>query len=266
VSQSQEPHVVLRHRLASGYSLALMRAGVTLLMLVLLLPALGRAQTNAPDPSAAEPEPVLSLAVAPLQQEMFHRAPTDDRNRELMNRYYESVRLWGAVVRQRFQAVPGKPGCAYYGDGGNLENDIRPLAYAALVNAFLAISEPPAGGLGAKARRQAAEDSLRVLRYLVQGHVTGAGACQNGKRWGDHWQSAFWARSAVLAGWLIWNELAPDLRKSLCRVLAHEADRFLRQKPKSSLENDTGAEENAWNAQLLSLACRMMPSHPHAAQ
>ena len=54
--------------------------------------------------------------------------------------------------------------------------------------------------------------------------------------------------------------------RAFAALLVHEADRFLRQKPKSSLKNDTGAEENAWNAQILSLAAQMMPAHPRAAQ
>ena len=257
---------MLRLKLASRYSLALMRAGVTLLMLALFLPVAGWAQTGSAHQSPANPEAALSLTVAPLPQVMLHSAPSSGRTRRLMSGYYESVRLWGAVLRQRCMPVPGKPDCAYYGDGGNQENDIRPLAYAALVNAFLATTEPPAGGMSAADRRRAADECTRLLRYLAQGHVTGQGACQNGKRWGDHWQSAFWARSAVLAGWIVWADLDPDLRESLCRILVHEADRFLQQKPKSSLKNDTGAEENAWNAQMLSLASQMMPTHPHAAQ
>jgi hypothetical protein len=243
-----------------------MRPGSILTMLALSFAAAGWAETNFPDASSPKPVSTLALTVAPLKREVFVHVPRTGRTRALMGGMYESVRLWGGVLRQRCVPVPGKPDCAYYGDGGHLENDIRPLAYAALVNAFLATAEPPAGGMAATERRRAADDSVRLLRYLAQGHVTGSGACQNGKRWGDHWQSAFWARSAVLAGWLLWDDLPPDLRESLCRILAHEADRFLGHKPKSSLKNDTGAEENAWNAQLLSLASQMMPAHAHATQ
>jgi hypothetical protein len=239
---------------------------VTLCLLSTGFPAGSLAETNSPVHSGFLREPVLSPTVQPLPQKRLQKAPTGTRTRELMNRLYESVRLWGRVLRQRYQLVPGKPGCAYYGAGGNQENDLRPIAYAALVNAFLATADPPADGMATAERRQAAEECTALLRYLAQGHVTGSGACQNGKRWGDQWQSAFWARSAVLAGWLVWDDLAPDLRESLCGILVHEADRFLRQNPKSSLKNDTGAEENAWNAQILSLACQMMPRHPRAAQ
>lgn len=243
-----------------------MRADVILLLPALFLQAVACAQPGSTPQVPANPEAGRAFTVAPMQRDILRRAPDSARTRKLMNSYYESVRLWGGVLRQRCQPVPGKPDCAYYGQGGHVENDIRPIAYAALVNAFLAAAQPPAGGLNATDRRRAADECIRLLRYLAQGHVTGSGACQNGQRWGDHWQSAFWARSAVLAGWILWADLAPDLRESLCRVAVHEADRFLRQSPKSALRNDTGAEENAWNAQMLSLASQMMPAHPRAAQ
>lgn len=50
------------------------------------------------------------------------------------------------------------------------------------------------------------------------------------------------------------------------RVIEYEADRFIRKKPKSNLKNDTGAEENAWNAGLIALARLMMPDHPRAGE
>ncbi len=257
---------LLRAHQAFSYRPASMRAGVILLILALCFPAAGRAETNSSGLVVFLPQPVQPQLVVPLPKERFRAAPKTARTRELMNRLYESVGLWGAVLRQRCQPVPGKADCAFYGDGGHQENDIRPLAYAALVNAFLASTEPPSGGMSATDRRRAADECTRLLRYLAQGHVTGLGACQNGKRWGDQWQSAFWARSAVFAGWIVWADLDPELQAGLCRILIHEADRFLQQPPKSSLRNDTGAEENAWNAQMLSLAAQMMPAHPRAAQ
>jgi hypothetical protein len=243
-----------------------MRAGIILFSFALCFPASGLAETKTAGPVVSLPRPDQPHVVSPLPRQSFRSVPATARTRELMDRLYESIRLWGALLQQRSQPVPGKPGCAYYGDGGNQENDIRPIAYAALVNAFLAATESPAGGMPEPDRRRAADECVRLLRYLGQGHVTGQGACQNGKRWGDQWQSAFWARSAVLASWIVWADLDPDLKASLCRMLVHEADRFLQQPPKNSLNNDTGAEENAWNAQMLSLASQMIPTHPHAAQ
>jgi len=78
------------------------------------------------------------------------------------------------------------------------------------------------------------------------------------------WQSAMWCRSAGLAGWLLWDDLDGELQAGVGRIVEFEADRFLTLAPKSNEFGDTGAEENAWNAQILALACNMMPGHPRA--
>jgi len=188
------------------------------------------------------------------------------RAHQFTGQYYASVREWSGVLRGRIQPVRGKPDCAYYGDPGHEENDVRPIAYAALVNAFLAEMETPAGCASPSAdeRQRLRSDAIAALRYLVQGHVTGNGACLNGRKWGNQWQSAWWARSLGLAGWILWARLDDSLRAGVTRVVEFEADRFLSLKPKSNEFKDTGAEENAWNAQILSLACNMMPRHARA--
>jgi hypothetical protein len=207
-------------------------------------------------------------AVRPLPADALKGRDASARVQQLLSTYRASVREWSGVLRGRIQPVRGKPGCAYYGDPGHEENDVRPIAYAALVNAFLAETEPPAGGAESSAdeRARLRSDAMAALRYLVQGHVTGGGACLNGKQWGNQWQSAMWARSLGLAGWILWAQLDDLLRARVARVVEFEADRFLNLKPKSNEFKDTGAEENAWNAQILSLACNMMPGHPRAQQ
>jgi len=187
---------------------------------------------------------------------------------ELMVGYYESVLEWSNIPAKRIRPVPGKPDCAYYGEGGHEENDVRPIAYAALVNAFLSRVQPPAGVSSPSVERRARmkQDAVGALRYLVQAHKTGQGACVNKHQWGNQWQSAMWARSVGLAGWILWPSLDADLKLAVARLVEFEADRFLDLRPKSSEFKDTGAEENAWNAQILSLACNMMPTHPRAGR
>ncbi len=209
-------------------------------------------------PSANE----LLQAVRPFPGELLH-ATGDERNRRLMQGYYDSIRAWSEILAQRFRPVPGRPGQGYYGDGGHEEDDIRPLGYAALVNAFLSEANPPAVGIDAAARTRCREQAVAVLRYLAAAHVTGGEKCANGKPWGNQWQSAMWARSAGLGGWIIWEHLDRDLQLRLARLLEYEADRFIEQLPKNARPGDTGAEENAWNAHVTSLCCNMMPSHPH---
>lgn len=183
---------------------------------------------------------------------------------ELMGVYYDSVVKWGAILASRFENVPGHDDWGYYGDPGNQENDVRPITYAALVNAFLSEAESAGTGPDSKEKERCRREAIAALAYLVQGHVTGPGTCLNGKPWGDQWQSAMWARCAALAGWMLWDRLEPSLRLGIAKMAEHEADRFLTAQPKSSEFNDTGAEENAWNAGMLSLARVMMPNHPRA--
>ena len=62
---------------------------------------------------------------------------------------------------------------------------------------------------------------------------------------------------------VLWDDLDRDPQTAVARLVESEADRFPRLAPKSSLHNDMGAEENAWNALITSLACDMMPEQPH---
>ncbi|MBM3889567.1 MAG: hypothetical protein FJ388_10620, partial [Verrucomicrobia bacterium] len=158
-------------------------------------------------------------AVRPLPVDTLKMRSASPRAQQLMGQYYASVREWSGVLRNRIRPVRGKPGCAYYGDPGHEENDVRPIAYAALVNAFLAEMEAPAGYASPSAdeRTLLRSDAMAALRYLVQGHVTGNGACLNGKQWGNHWQSAMWTRSLGLAGWILWARLDDALRAGVAR-------------------------------------------------
>ncbi len=162
--------------------------------------------------------------------------------------------------------MPGKPDWGYYGRGGHVENDVRPITYATMVNAFLAEVHPPDDTLGEGDRARYRRDAVAALRYLVDSHKIGPGNCLNGKPWGDQWQSAMWARAAGMAGWMLWGHLDRQMKVSVVRLVEHEADRFLDTSPKSSEFRDTGAEENAWNSMHLALAATMMPDHPRAAR
>lgn len=99
-----------------------------------------------------------------------------------------------------------------------------------------------------------------MFRYLVETHVTGSRVTDDGKPWGDAWQSAHWAQMLGRGAWWIWDDLSPDLRQGVLRVVRHEAGRFVRQEPPAQLRGDTKAEENAWNAQIFSMAMALMPN------
>ncbi|MBN2212234.1 MAG: discoidin domain-containing protein [Sedimentisphaerales bacterium] len=202
--------------------------------------------------------------VIPFPAAALTAPPPGSRNANLMQQYFDSVFFWDDIVLDAFLPVPGHPDWGYYGLAGHTEDELRPNCYAAMANAFLSEVQPPSGAPDAARRQRMRDDAIAVLRYLTQAHVSNGGVCVDGYPWGDAWQSAAWANATALAGWIIFDYLDADLKQALINMIAHEANRFLTQPPKSSEYGDTGAEENAWNALITSLACNMMPTHPNA--
>lgn len=107
--------------------------------------------------------------------------------------------------------------------------------------------------------------ALSILRFLLPTHGAGGVPCADGKPWRNQWQSALWAERAGEAAWLLWDDLDPPLRWLAARMITDEADRFVGVTPPAQVRNDTKAEENAWNATVISLAANMFPHHPRAA-
>ena len=208
----------------------------------------------------------LLAAVRQFPRELLALKPQSPRAGRLMQGYYDSVARWGEILGRRILPVPGHPDWSYYGRGGHNEDDVRPITYAAMVNAFLSEVRPPGEVPGEPDRLRMRREAIAALRYLTSSHVTGGCACLDGKPWGDQWQSAMWARAVGMAGWLLWPHLDGEMKLAVARLVEHEADRFIGRSPKSSEFRDTGAEENAWNSQIVSLAANMMPTHPRASR
>ncbi len=107
---------------------------------------------------------------------------------------------------------------------------------------------------------------LPMMRYIVATHKTGTHVTNDGKPWGDAWQSAHWAQMIGRGAWWIWDDLPEDVQTGVRKVAAHEADRFVDKAPPHQIQNDTKAEENAWNSQILSVAMLLMPNDTRFAQ
>lgn len=208
----------------------------------------------------------LAQYVVPLRNDLFHPTPNNERSTALLQTYFDSLAQWGHVVRTRIVPAPGHPGQLYIGLKRNVEDDVRPTAYAAMVLGFLAECQPPRPVLDDAEKSEMRQEAIGLLRYLVASHVANGGTCLNGKPWGNQWQSSLWSRAVAMAAWQIWPAMDAELQQSTLRLIEFEADRFIIKAPKSSVRHDTGAEENAWNASMTSLACNMMPSHPRAKQ
>lgn len=234
----------------------------------LVLDPSNRAPADEPPTPSSSPsvsESSDSSRVQLLPERLFLPRSASDASRDFLQSYYDSIEEWGRHVLERVEPVPGHSDWRYLGLKRHVENDLRPTAYAAMVLSFLSEARPPESRLDSEQRDRMRAESIGLLRYLTASHVTGGGACQNGKPWGNQWQSAMWARAVAMAAWQMWPRLDGELRSAVVRMVEYEADRFIGKPPKSSARNDTGAEENAWNAAILSLACNMAPEHPRGA-
>src|ERR1039457_4269945 len=74
-----------------------------------------------------------------------------------------------------------------------------------------------------------------------------------------------WTATLTFGARLIWDDLDTELQQGVERVVASEADRFLKNKPPTGRFGDTKAEENGWDMTCLAVADSMFPNHPHAA-
>lgn len=179
-------------------------------------------------------------------------------NKYTLNKWFYEIK--------RFHEQSGR----YLDFGGKTEHFIRPASHHAFTLALCLKARVYDAQVTSVPEEKAQEVTLRLIRSLAGRHKSNSG--EDG--WGDQWQSALWAAQAACAAWLMWDKLPATDRELVCRMLLHEADRFLgyevpyyRDRAGNILsEGDTKAEENAWNSNILTMATAMMPAHPHAAR
>lgn len=143
------------------------------------------------------------------------------------------------------------------------EHQIRPIASIVFASAaLLRFGEYDESATGFT-RSQMARITASLVRELAQHHV--ANTDKSSWWWGDEWQSAYWTANAGQGAWLIWNRLPASTRREVAAMIVFEANRFLKVPAPFNQFRDTKAEENAWNSEILALACCMMPAHPNSS-
>ncbi len=176
----------------------------------------------------------------------------------LLNRFP----LW--AERGWHDGYRGNPELGWFGQGGNAENSLRTLANFIFVYCLLAtdaLYDPTPSGV---TRDNLLRHARAAIRYMTRTHVTGDMPCNNGRPWGNHWQSAWWTAKMAAGVQLLGDRLSLWDKKAVKRVIVHEADRHLVRRAPSGLRYDTKAEENAWDSEILAWASGLYPDHPHA--
>lgn len=166
-------------------------------------------------------------------------------------------------------AYPGAPADAgYWGDGtsdsqnngGIRGNSGIAVAYAVLVTALPDDPRTP----------HRLERIRQALNYDAATHFTGTNVCVDGKPWGwrnrgsGDWQTPLWAGSMGLACVLMESRLPAATVDGVRRVVACEADHRAAIPPPSNHVNDTKAEENAWQGNIIALAAAWLSTSNHA--
>ncbi len=179
---------------------------------------------------------------------------------DISNRVYQSIQHQARFLLSKLHPWPEDESMLLLTDSKSGEHWIRPNTGTVAGLSFLYQFGPyDKSAVGLERDALLNQKIIPMMRYLVATHNTGDRMTSDGKPWGDAWQSAHWAHMLGRAGWWIWNDLPDDLKEGIRRVVKHEAQRFVGQTPPSQLKNDTKAEENAWNAQIFSVAILLMP-------
>lgn len=111
--------------------------------------------------------------------------------------------------------------------------------------------------------------TIQLIKSLVHTH-----ASNSAEGWGRKWQSALWAGYTSFAAWMMWDKLDELTQLETLAMIYNECDWIIKDKDLPTIKTyqdldgafispgDTGAEENAWDSLILSVACAMMPENP----
>ena len=159
----------------------------------------------------------------------------------------------------------GRDDLGFFGDPDSAEMGLRSMGNFVFVTALLASEPSYDPRVTGVSDATLLERCRACLRYMTGAHVTGDIVCGDGKKWGRHWQSAWWTAKMALGARLVWDRLTGPERDAVRRVVTFEADRHLARKPPGGDLADTKSEENAWDTEVLATACALFPDAPQAA-
>ncbi len=158
----------------------------------------------------------------------------------------------------------GDPNLGYFGDPDSGEMGLRSVGNFVFVMSLLA-SEPTFDEqVTGFSRKHLLERARTCLTYMTRSHVTGDINCGDGRKWGDHLQSAWWTAKMGVGASLIWEDLTAEERARVERVVVHEASRNLKRRARSESTKESQSNENAWDAEILAVAISLFPSHENA--
>lgn len=150
--------------------------------------------------------------------------------------------------------------------GGDSELHVRSAASVAMALAVSLELDAYDEEATTVTREIAEERALTLIRSIAHRH-----RINTPRGWGRDWQTPLWALYAGTGAWLMWDRLDAAGAEHVRRMVEDEARRMVgyqvpyyrdERGELTHREEDSAAEENAWNAQFLFLAVNMLPGHP----
>lgn len=195
--------------------------------------------------------------------------PADETSRRLAASLRESERfLLGAHYASRWASAARTPYVQVLRRSSRPELAVRGPGMSAVAVAVAVRT----GAHRTRVAGRTREEAVRYVDWLVRSLACEHRSITPGG-WGGEWQAAHWATLLGLAGWLVWDDLAPQTRGYVARVVTAQARRSTRQPVTYWADRsgtvltpgNTQAEENSWAVALLELAVDMMPRSRRAA-
>ena len=153
-----------------------------------------------------------------------------------------------------------------YGIGDSLHWSIQAHATALAALATLATDGATDPGVCGLSRDELLDTSLRMLRFLLGTHKSGAHSCLDGQRWGNGWIAVLGIERAMSAIHALQPHMSAQDGDNLRKLIANEADWLLDhyQIVAGPVENNK-PESNIWNGCMLQRAASLLPDAPRAA-
>lgn len=187
-------------------------------------------------------------------------------SRGLAAAYRSPLERWAGAARRWLHAPPDSPGCLCYGTG--YHNHWAVQANTTAFAAFACLAADPDTDLARAGldREELLRTALGLLRFTLRGHLSGPGACTDGRRWGHSWISALCLERMMHGIEAVAQALDPHDLEALRTVLLSEADWLLDHHPVAAALTgpDNRPESNLWNGALLCRAAALYPDAPRA--
>ncbi|MEM9219554.1 MAG: hypothetical protein AAGD25_35140 [Cyanobacteria bacterium P01_F01_bin.150] len=154
----------------------------------------------------------------------------------------------------------------YFGEATSGENGMRTLGNYIFITSLLASDAAFESVRNGVSQTVLLAKTRSAIAYMTRSHLTGDIACTDGQKWGGHWQSAWWTAKMAMGAKLVWKQLHPSERENVERVIVFEASCHLERVFPTGLNEDTKAEENAWDAEVLAMAISLFPENQQCDQ